>query len=46
MKLNEAFTGAVGIKDADTLIEAMLPNTTPSIICLDWAEYCGFNRRV
>ena len=49
MKLNEAFTGAIGAKDADTLIEAMLPSTTSSIIflgtiCLDWTEYCGFNR--
>lgn len=30
--MNEAFAGAVGAQDADTLIEAILPSTTPSII--------------
>ena len=43
MKLNEAFTGAVGIKDADTLIEAMLPNTTPSIIFWGLFVWIGLN---
>ena len=44
MKLNEAFTGAVGIKDADTLIEAMLPNSTSSIIF--WGLFIWIGLRI
>lgn len=43
MKLNEAFTGAIGAKDADTLIEAMLPSTTSSIIFWGLFVWIGLN---
>lgn len=43
MKLNETFTGAIGVKDADTLIEAMLPSTTSSIIFWGLFVWIGLN---
>lgn len=43
MKLNEAFAGAVGAQDADTLIEAMLPSTTSSIIFWGLFVWIGLN---
>jgi hypothetical protein len=43
MKLNEAFAGSVGAQDADTLIEAILPSTTPSIIFWGLFVWIGLN---
>lgn len=41
--MNEAFAGAVGVQDADTLIAAMLPNTTSSIIFWGLFVWIGLN---